>query len=101
MKYLALLLVLCLTACQGADGRTYLFLTAEEVLGYYVSGVVDVCMEDAREEMMRSGVPLTTLNVQAALQRCEDKAHRLLLDRGSDIVPESMPSLRPSGKGNL
>ena len=70
-------------------------------MGYYVAGVVDVCMEDASDEMMRTGVPLTTMNIQAAYMRCQDKAHRLLMDRGSEIIPEAMPGIRPSGKGRL
>lgn len=93
------LISLSLSACNGADGRSYLFMPAETILGYYVAGVVDVCMEDARDEMMRTGVPLTTMNIQAAYVRCQNRAHRLLQDRGSDIIPEAMPSIRPNGKG--
>ena len=106
MIYLRLWLLVTLTslslsACNGADGRTYLFLTAEEVLSYYNQGAIDVCMEDVRDEMARAGVPRTTMNTRAAYARCADKAHRLLQDRGSDIVPEAMPGIRPSGKGRL
>lgn len=96
-----LALALLLSGCSDVAGRTIFPLTAEQVLGYYQAGVLDVCMDYARENMKQAGIPLTTMNLQATYGHCQNESHRLLRERGTDIVPETMPGIRLNRNGRL
>lgn len=101
MKALLFALGILLSGCNDVRGKTVFVLTAEQVLGYYQAGVLDTCMESSREDMKQAGIPLTVLNLQATYGHCQNESHRLLRERGTDIVPETMPGIRPNRNGNL
>jgi len=83
-------LLLLLAGCALPSGKRVYLVTEEMYFGLYRAGAVDACMYEAREQMKRAGVPLTTLNLHQAWKTCNVRAEGLMHSHGV-TQPEAIP----------
>lgn len=94
-------LAFALTACAMPDGRTYFLLTADDYYSAYAQGVVDLCLEDAADSASRYRIPPSAANLAAIVETCQGDAHRLLQERGIEVMPVPMPTTVPASWGRM